>query len=153
MLSDKKLHNLRHSTAHLLAQAVLRLFPKTKLTLGPVTKDGFFYDFLPQENFKDEDLPKIEAEMHRIIKEGLPIIQTTISKDEAKKLYVDNPFKLELINSLESNEIGLSKQGNFFDMCKGGHLKSTKEIKCFQLTGISGAYWRADKNSRGDRQG
>ena len=95
--NNKKLYDLRHSTAHLLAQAVVELFPGTKLTIGPVTEYGFFYDFLPLKNFKDLDLPKIEAKMHELSKNDLPIIGKEVSKQEALKLFKGNQFKEEII--------------------------------------------------------
>ncbi|MFH1643772.1 MAG: threonine--tRNA ligase [bacterium] len=146
--SDKneKLYNLRHSAAHLLAQAVLEIYPGTKLTIGPVTEYGFFYDFLPRENFKEEDLPKIESKMHELAKQNLPIIGKEVSKKEALKLFKGNQFKEEIIEKLpETEKISIYSQGDFFDLCKGGHVKSTGDIKYFKLTNLSGSYWRADK--------
>jgi threonyl-tRNA synthetase len=142
------LYNLRHSAAHLLAQAVTELYPTTKLTIGPVTDEGFFYDFLPEKNFKEEDLAVIEAKMHEIARRDLPIIQKSISKAEALKLFKDNPFKIELINAIPEEEVGLSCQGDFCDLCKGSHVKSTGELKHFKILNISGSYWRADKNNQ-----
>ena len=145
MFKDKNLEKLRHSAAHLLAHAVKELFPNTKLTIGPATKDGFFYDFLPKQNFKEENLTTIEAKMHEIVQRKLTITHKQISKDEARKLYKDNPFKLELIDKIPDDTVGLAEQGNFYDLCKGGHVTSTGELKCFKLLNISGSYWRADK--------
>ncbi|MFC1842187.1 threonine--tRNA ligase [Candidatus Dependentiae bacterium] len=142
------LDQLRHSTAHLLAQAVKELFPNTKLTLGPPTANGFFYDFLPEENFKEEDLEKISEKMREIVKRNLKITHEEISKEEAKKLYKDNPFKLELIENVPGDTIGLSRQGDFYDMCKGDHIPYTKMLKHFKLTNLSGSYWRADKKNQ-----
>ena len=142
---NEELHNLRHSAAHLLAQAVTNLFPKTKLTIGPVTEDGFFYDFLPEKNFKEEDLPLIEEQMHKIVQANYPIEQKEISKVEAKKIYHDNPFKLELIDGIEGDTVGLAVQGPFYDLCKGGHVPSTGALKHVKLLSISGSYWRADR--------
>lgn len=144
-MKDKNLEKLRHSAAHLLAHAVKELFPNTKLTIGPATKDGFFYDFLPEQNFKKEDLTTIESKMHGIAQRNLPIIHKQISKDEARRLYKDNPFKLELIDEIPDDTVGLAEQGNFYDLCKGGHVTSTGELKWFKLLNISGSYWRADK--------
>jgi threonyl-tRNA synthetase len=141
---DKK--TLAHSAAHLLAHAVTELFPDTLLTIGPATQDGFFYDFKPTKNFKEEDLETITARMHALAGKKLPIIQTTITKAEALKLYHNNPFKLELINSLAGDEIGLSTQGDFYDLCKGGHVENTGVLVHFRLQAISGSYWRADRN-------
>lgn len=144
--NNEKLHNLRHSAAHLLAQAVLELFPGTKLTIGPVTEHGFFYDFLPKQNFKEEDLPKIEAKMHELSKKNLPIVGKEVSKQEALTLFKGNQFKEELIEKLpEDEKITIYSQGDFFDLCKGGHVESTGDIKHFKLTNLSGSYWRADK--------
>lgn len=136
---------LRHSAAHLLAQAVLELFPDTKLTIGPATEDGFFYDFAPSKNFKEEDLIKIEAKMHELSEKNYPVLHEEISKDKAFEIYKDNPFKLELIYGIEGDTVGLSKQGNFYDLCRGGHVKSTGEIKYFKLLSVAGSYWRADR--------
>jgi len=145
---DKNLEYLKHSAAHLLAQAVKELFPQTKLTIGPTTEKGFFYDFLPERNFTQEDIPLIEEKMGEIIKRDLPITHENISKEEAKVLYKDNPFKLELIEGIPDNMVGISRQGDFFDLCKGGHVSSTGKLKHVKLTNISGAYWRADKKNQ-----
>ncbi len=145
MESEKDLKILRHSAAHLLAHAVIELFPKTKLTIGPATEEGFFYDFLPEKNFKEEDLPKIEAKMHEISQRNLKIEHKEISKDEARKIFKDNPFKMELIHEIPGETVGLSTQGNFYDLCRGGHVKYTNDIKYFKLFSISGAYWKANK--------
>ena len=148
MSKKQDLEKLRHSAAHLLAQAILELFPETKLTIGPATKEGFFYDFLPKQNFKEEDLPKIEAHMREIAGQDLLITHTEIPKEEARKIFADNPFKLELIEGIPGETVGLSQQGDFYDLCKGGHVQSTGQLKNVKLLGISGAYWRADKNKQ-----
>lgn len=145
MKSKKDLGVLRHSVAHLLAHAVLELFPNTQLTIGPATKDGFFYDFLPEQNFKEEDLPKIQAKMREIAQRDLPITHKQVPKEHARELYKNNPFKLELINEIPGDTVGIAQQGDFYDLCKGGHVASTGIIKHFKLLGLSGAYWRADK--------
>ena len=143
----EKLAILRHSAAHLLAQAITELFPKTKLTIGPATKDGFFYDFQPEENFKESDLPVIEKRMKELAAQNLKITHEEISKDKAREIYKDNPFKLELIDQIPSDTVGFSRQGDFYDLCRGGHVASTGELKSIMLTGISGSYWRADQNN------
>ena len=148
MSKKEELSILRHSAAHLLGHAVLELFPETKLTLGPPTKDGFFYDFLPKQNFKEEDLPKIEAKMHEIAEQCLPLEHKQITKAKAREIYKDNPFKLELIDGIPGDTVGLATQGNFFDLCRGGHVTKTSDIKHFKLTAISGSYWRADKENQ-----
>jgi threonyl-tRNA synthetase len=145
---DKQQHleNLRHSAAHLLAQAVLELFPDTKLTIGPTTETGFFYDFQPVVNFKEEDLPKIEARMHELAKKNYRIEGGQVPKDKARALYTHNRFKLELIDGIPGETVGIYSQGPFFDLCKGGHLDAIGEIKHFKLVSISGSYWRADRS-------
>jgi threonyl-tRNA synthetase len=148
MNNTKDLSVLRHSAAHLLAHAISELYPETKLTIGPATKDGFFYDFLPSQNFKEEDLPILQERMQEISKRNLTLEHKEISKDEARKMYKDNPFKLELIEGIPGETVGLSIQGDFKDLCRGGHVKSTGEIKHFKLTNISGSYWRADRNNQ-----
>lgn len=148
MSKKEDLQKLRHSAAHLLGHAVLELYPQTKLTLGPPTEEGFFYDFLPTQNFKEEDLPKIEAKMKEIAERNLQLSHEQIDKSKAREIYKDNPFKLELIDGIPGDTVGLSKQGDFYDLCKGGHVESTSEIKNFKLTNISGSYWRADRNGQ-----
>ncbi|MGB8367631.1 MAG: threonine--tRNA ligase [Candidatus Babeliales bacterium] len=148
MKSESDLEKLRHSAAHLLAHAIKELFPKAKPTIGPATSTGFFYDFLPQQNFKDEDLPLIETKMSEIAQRNLPIVHKQISKQKARNIYKDNPFKLELIDQIPNETVGIAEQGNFFDLCKGGHVESTGQIKHIKLLNISGSYWRADKNNQ-----
>lgn len=138
-------YNVRHSAAHLLAHAVMELFPTTKLTIGPVTETGFFYDFLPEHNFKEEQLALIENKMREIAARDLPIVGKEISKEQARKLFAGNEFKLELIDQIPDATVSIFQQGDFVDLCKGGHVSSTKQITYFKLTGISGAYWRADR--------
>ena len=147
MKKENDLKKLRHSAAHLLAHAVLELFPETKLTIGPVTDEGFFYDFLPTRTFKDEDLAVIEKKMRELSQKDFSITHKDISKEEARALYKDNPFKLELIEGIPDDTVGISMQGDFYDLCKGDHLSSTGQVKHFKLLNISGAYWRADKNN------
>ncbi len=139
-------YQVRHSAAHLLAQAVLELFPTTKLTIGPVTEAGFFYDFLPEKNFKEEQLELIEKKMREIAARNLKISGRDISKDEARVVFAGNQFKLELIDKITDATVSIFQQGDFFDLCKGGHVSYTSKIKHFKLTGISGAYWRADRD-------
>lgn len=148
MADNHDLKVLRHSAAHLLAQAVSELFPNTKLTIGPATEEGFFYDFLPERNFRDEDLPAITARMQELVKKDLKLEHKEISKTEARELYKNNQFKLELIDNLPGDTVGLSTQGDFYDLCRGGHVKSTGELANFKLQNISGAYWRADREGQ-----
>lgn len=149
-MSEKQLKEvevLRHSAAHLLAHAVMELYPHTKLTLGPPTAQGFFYDCLPTKNFKEDDLPIIEQRMREIAHRNLPLTHEQMNKADARKLYHDNPFKLELIEGIPGDTVGIARQGEFYDLCRGGHVASTGAIKHFKLTSISGSYWRADKNN------
>lgn len=145
---DKDIMALRHSAAHLLAHAVAELFPDTILTIGPATEEGFFYDLLPKRNFKEEDLPKIEARMKEIAERNLPLTHEPMGKDEARKLYKNNPYKLELIEGIPGDTVGIARQGEFYDLCKGGHVSTTGLLKNIKLTGISGSYWRADRSKQ-----
>ncbi len=137
---------LRHSAAHLLAHAVSQLYPGTKMTIGPVTEHGFFYDFLPEKNFTIDDLPVIEKRMHELAKKNYAIEGGQVPKDQARSMYPDNQFKQELIDGIEGETVGIYHQGDFFDLCRGGHVETLGEIKYFKLTAVSGSYWRADRN-------
>ncbi|MBA3954074.1 threonine--tRNA ligase [Candidatus Dependentiae bacterium] len=139
---------LRHSAAHLLAHALIELFPDTQLTLGPATEEGFFYDVLPARNFKEDDLVLIEERMRQIVARNLPLEHADVSKHSARELYKNNPFKLELIDNIPGDTVGLAVQGDFKDLCRGGHVASTGDIQHFKLLGISGSYWRADKKNQ-----
>lgn len=147
MKSPNDLSVLRHSAAHLLAQAVSELFPETLLTIGPATEDGFFYDFQPTTSFKESDLEKITTRMRELADLNLPITHEDISKETARKLYHNNPFKLELIEGIPGETVGLSRQGDFYDLCRGGHVSSTAQLKHFKLLSISGSYWRANREN------
>jgi threonyl-tRNA synthetase len=138
---------LRHSAAHLVAHAVSELYPDTLLTIGPATEDGFFYDMLPKQNFKEEDLEPIAARMHEIVQRNLPLTHEQMPKDKARALFANNVFKLELIDGIPGDTVGIARQGNFFDLCRGGHVASTGELGHFVLLHLSGSYWRADKNN------
>ena len=134
----------RHTAAHILAQAVKRLFPETKLAIGPSIADGFYYDFDRDGGFTPEDLEKIEAEMKKIVKEDLKLERFTLSREEAVKLMneLGEPYKVELIEALpEDAEISFYKQGEYTDLCAGPHIASTKAVKAFKLPSIAGAYW------------
>ena len=140
----------RHTAAHILAQAVKRLYPDAKCTIGPAIDDGFYYDF-DMPSIGREELDKIEAEMKKIVKENLPIKQYTLSRSEAIKLMEekDEPYKVELINDLpEDAVLSFYEQGDFTDLCAGPHLMSTKPVKFFKLTSSSGAYWRGNSNNK-----
>ena len=142
---------LRHSTAHVLAQAVKAIYPTAKLSIGPATEDGFYYDFDFKTPITQEDLSKIEAEMKRIIKADFEIKRKEITRDKALKLMDENEetYKVELINAIpEGEKITMYSQGDFFDVCRGPHLKSTGMIKAFKLTKLAGAYWRGDEHNK-----
>lgn len=140
---------LRHSTAHLLAQAVARLWPEVKFAIGPVIEDGFYYDFSGR-SFSPDDLPVIEKEMEKIIKENLPIEREVVSREQALKMFTDRQdrFKVEIINDLpEGTELSVYHQGEFTDLCTGPHVPSTGKLKSFKLLSIAGAYWRGDSDN------
>jgi len=141
---DSDLEKLRHSCSHVLAQAVKKLFPEAKLGIGPAIEDGFYYDF-DNVDFKEEDLPRIEKEMHRIIKENQKFEETEVTKKKAEEMLKGEPYKMELLQDL-TGKITFYKNGSFLDLCKGPHIKSTGEIKAFKLTRIAGAYWKGDSN-------
>ena len=135
-----------HTTSHIMAQAIKRLFPDVKLAIGPSIDEGFYYDFDIEKPFTDEDKAKIESEMKKIIKEDLPIERFTLTKDEAIELMKDEPYKVELINDLpEGAEISFYKQGEFTDLCAGPHLMSTGKVKAIKILNSSAAYWRGDE--------
>ncbi|HET8895012.1 MAG TPA: threonine--tRNA ligase [Gaiellaceae bacterium] len=136
---------LRHSSAHLLAEAVRRLYPGVKIAIGPPIENGFYYDFLFPEPIREEDLEKIEAEINRELKEGREWSREEISRAEAKARFEEEgePFKVELVDTAEG-DISLYTQGDFTDLCRGPHLQNSKPIKAVKLTGLAGAYWRGD---------
>ena len=139
---------IRHTASHVLAQAVKRLFPNAKVTIGPAIEDGFYYDF-DAEPFSREDLDNLEAEMKKIIKEGHELKRFTLPREEAIKFMQEKgePYKVELIEDLpEGSEISFHDQGEFVDLCAGPHLMTTKGVKAFKLTSSSMAYWRGDSN-------
>jgi len=150
--SPEGLEVYRHSTAHLLAQAVKRLYgQEVKLGIGPVIENGFYYDMDVPVSLTPEDLGKIEAEMERIVKENLPIRRRVVSREEARKIYEElgDHLKLELIRDLpEDAVITIYEQGEFFDLCRGPHLPSTGLIKAFKLMSVAGAYWRGDSSKQ-----
>lgn len=148
---EKGLEVYRHSTAHLMAQALKRLYPDVKLGIGPVIEDGFYYDVDLPFRLTPEDLPKIEEEMKKIVQEDIPIVRKVVSREEAIAIYekVGDHLKLELIRDLpEDAVITIYEQGEFFDLCRGPHLPSTGKIKAFKLLNIAGAYWRGDSDNQ-----
>ncbi|MFW6372429.1 MAG: threonine--tRNA ligase [Thermodesulfobacteriota bacterium] len=136
---------MRHSAAHAMAQAILKVYPEAKLTIGPVVEDGFYYD-IDMAPVSEEDFPKIEAEMKKIVKAKLPIQRREVSKDEALEFYRNEPYKQEMISDLDDGTISFYEQGDFTDLCRGPHVPHTGFIKAFKLLKVSGAYWRADQS-------
>jgi threonyl-tRNA synthetase len=135
---------LRHSAAHVMAQAVLHLYKDAKLTIGPAVEDGYYYD-IDMVPVSEEDFPKIEAEMKKAIKAKEPFVRKEVSKSEAESFYKDEPYKLEMISELADQTISFYSHGDFTDLCRGPHLPHTGFIKGFKLMKVSGAYWRADQ--------
>lgn len=147
----ESLEILRHSCAHLMGQAVLRLFPEAKVTIGPVVENGFYYDFDRKEPFTPEDLEKIEKEMVKISNENIPVKRYEMSAKEAIDKFTkeDENYKVEIINDLGVDHVSLYEQGDFTDLCRGPHVSSTGKVKHFKLLSVAGAYWRGDeKNSQ-----
>ena len=136
---------LDHTAAHILAQAVKRLFPNAKLGIGSASETGFFYDF--DADISEKDLPKIEKEMYKIIKEDIPVVRKEVTKEQAKSLFKDEPYKLEILKDLEP-PITIYEQGDFVDLCKGPHVSSTGKVKAVKLLSVSGAYWKGNKDNK-----
>ena len=147
MSQEHQLDTMRHSTSHVMAEAVLSIFPDAKFAIGPAIEDGFYYDFDLPRSLTPEDLPIIEKKMGEIVKANPPFKHKEITKTEAKNLFAKQPYKLELIEEIEDDKVGVYEQGNFIDLCKGPHVNSTGEIKAFKLMSIAGAYWRGDEHN------
>ena len=149
---NQNLDNLRHSCAHLLAAAILELWPNAKRTIGPAIENGFYYDFdFGKEKISEDDLAKIEAKMHEVAKDWSAFTGREVSKAEAKKLYRDNSYKLELIDEFsgEGQTLTIYKSGNYEDLCRGGHVDNPREqLKHFKLLSLAGAYWRGDEKNK-----
>ncbi|WP_028839019.1 threonine--tRNA ligase [Thermomonas fusca] len=149
--SPEALDILRHSTAHLLAQAVQRLFPGAQVTIGPVIDNGFYYDFAFERPFTPEDLPAIEAEMQKIVKEALPVSRSVKSRDDAVAFFkgMGEAYKAEIIESIPADQaLSLYSQGEFTDLCRGPHVPGTDKLRAFKLMKVAGAYWRGDHNNQ-----
>ncbi len=147
--SPEGLDVLRHSSAHLMAQAVKRLFPDTQITIGPVIEDGFFYDIKKDTPFTPEDLERIEAEMRAIVKQDFPVTREEMDRDEAIAFFraQGEEYKAEIIAGLPDARVGLYRQGEFIDLCRGPHVPRTGVHRAFKLTGVAGAYWRGDERN------
>jgi len=138
---------IRHSLSHVMAEAVVKLYPGTKVAIGPAIDDGFYYDFQFATPIQPDDLPAIEKEMRRIISANVPFKRVEVSKAEAKAMFAEEPFKLELIDGLEDGTISIYEQGGFKDLCRGPHVDSTRDLRpdSFKLRSVAGAYWRGDE--------
>ncbi|HJJ00025.1 MAG TPA: threonine--tRNA ligase [Coriobacteriaceae bacterium] len=146
--SPEGLGILRHSTAHIMAEAVQELFPGAQIAFGPRTDDGFFYDFGLTENLSSDDFEAIEAKMKEIIKKDEPFVREVVTRDEAKEIFKDQKFKLEHIDDLpEDAEISIYRHGDFVDLCKGPHIPSSRKIGAFKLMKLAGAYWKGDADN------
>ena len=148
--TPESLELIRHSTAHLLAHAVKRLYPSARVGIGPVIEDGFFYDFWVDKPFTPEDLPVIEAEMRKIVAEGVEVVREDLDRDAAVARFqaMGEPLKVEVVSSIPAGEsIGGYRQGDFYDLCRGPHVPNTAKLKAFKLLSIAGAYWRGDEKN------
>jgi threonyl-tRNA synthetase len=148
--TEEGLGLLRHTTAHVLAEAVQSLFPEARVTIGPVIENGFYYDFDFERGFTPGDLESIESKMLEIIKKNRPLVRRSVSREEAIATFsgIKENYKVEIINDLpEGEEITIYDQTDWYDLCRGPHLPSTGLIKAFKLTSSSGAYWRGNENN------
>ena len=148
--SEEAVEIIRHSTAHLLAQAVKTLYPEMQVTIGPVIENGFYYDFAGEHRFSPEDLPKIESKMKELVKQNITIERQVMVREEAIGFFADRGenYKAEIIESIpHGEELSLYKQGDFIDLCRGPHVPTTGALKAFRLTKLAGAYWRGDSNN------
>src|SRR3989344_1797076 len=147
-MEKENLETLRHSCSHILASAVKELFPEVKLGIGPAIDTGFYYDFDKKNPFTPDDLKKIESKMHEIINKNSEFKKLKYSKEKAKKLLKNEPYKLELLKELKDKEITFYQNNDFIDLCKGPHVKNAKEIKAFKLLSIAGAYWKGNEKNK-----
>ena len=150
-MNSEELKNLRekirHSTAHVMADVVTQLYPEAKLAIGPPTEDGFYYDFMVDTPFSDEDLKKIEAAMKKVISKDLPFIYAEYTREQISVMNQSEPLKLEVISGIPEQEvISTYSHGEFEDLCAGPHVESTGKIPAFKLLTVAGAYWRGDEN-------
>ncbi|MFC1946622.1 threonine--tRNA ligase [Chloroflexota bacterium] len=144
---EERLETMRHSASHIMAEAVLSMFPDAKFGIGPAIENGFYYDFELLRSLTPDDLPVIEEKMNEIVKSNTPFEKDEVSKEEARKLFSSQPYKLELIDELEDEKVGIYRQGTFTDLCRGPHVDNTGQVKAFKLTSIAGAYWRGSEKN------
>jgi threonyl-tRNA synthetase len=143
---NEQLETMRHSAAHVMAEAVQSIFPDAKFGIGPAIENGFYYDFELPRPLTPEDLPVIEARMKEIAASDVPFTTQNVTKEEARRLFATQPYKLELIDDIEGDTVSLYRQGSFVDLCRGPHVSSTGEIRAFRLVSTAGAYWRGEEN-------
>ena len=146
MTEEGKLDIMRHSAAHVMAEAVQSIFPDTKFGIGPSIENGFYYDFDLPRSLTPDDLSLIEGKMNEIIAADMPFVRQEVTKQEACELFSAQPYKLELLNEIPDEKVGVYRQGSFVDLCRGPHVDSTGEIRAFKLVSIAGAYWRGDEH-------
>lgn len=142
---EERLYRMRHSAAHIMAEAVLEMFPEAKFAIGPPIENGFYYDFLLPRPLTPDDLPEIERRMRERMRSDVPFVHREMPKDEALKVFADQPFKRELIEGIEGDTVSLYQQGDFLDLCEGPHVERTGEVPAFKLVNVAGAYWRGDE--------
>jgi threonyl-tRNA synthetase len=142
---EEKLEIMRHSASHVMAEAVLSIFPEARFGIGPAIENGFYYDFDLPRSLTAEDLPIIEKKMSEIVASDSPFIRDEVTKTEARRIFANQPYKLELLDEIPDEKVSVYRQGAFTDLCRGPHVKSTGEIKAFKLLNVAGAYWRGDE--------
>jgi threonyl-tRNA synthetase len=145
--SDERLYRMRHSAAHVMAEAVLDMFPEAKFAIGPPIDNGFYYDFLLPRPLTPDDLPDIEGRMRKRLQSDVPFEHSELSKAEALRQFADQPFKVELIEGIEDEKVSLYRQGDFLDLCEGPHVERTGQVPPFKLVNVAGAYWRGSEKN------
>ncbi|HYA03163.1 MAG TPA: threonine--tRNA ligase [Syntrophobacteria bacterium] len=147
--NEESLEILRHSTSHVMAQAVQSLYPEAKIAIGPAIENGFYYDFDCPRRISVEDLPRIEAKMAEIVQEAMPISRRDVGREEAIRLFSERsePYKVDLLQEIDTSRVSVYEQGGWMDLCRGPHLPNTGALKAFKLTGVAGAYWRGDERN------
>src|SRR6185295_5455320 len=142
---EDRLYRMRHSAAHIMAEAVLEMFPEAKFAIGPPIENGFYYDFELSRALTPEDLPQIEERMRARMKSDVGFEHSEMTKEEALAQFASQPFKIELIEGIADEKVSLYKQGAFIDLCEGPHVERTGQVAPFKLTSVAGAYWRGDE--------